>query len=277
MDSKQNIDDLVKNYRLPSAKTREQAWDELNSKLKKQNKKPGIKKWIFAAASVFVLMVLFGTIADNFLFIQKYSTDFNEQKTVLLPDQSEVKLSPNSRLIVNYGVLTGKRRLEFSGIGFFQINKGKKLTVKFGSGKITVLGTSFFVKSYNTIAPEIKCISGKVKIKAGSSAAVLEQGEGLVIEDGKKFKQIPVVEEQVLQEINGLYKWKNESLEHVFKNLEARYGYKVVSEETIKSRKFSGELDLKEMRTAIEIISVAMDLDYSIDHKNKMIRIEETE
>jgi len=278
MKLKHNIDDLVKNYQLPSAKTREQVWYELNSKINKQTKKPRIKKWIFAAASVFVLMLLFGTIADYLLFIQKYSTDFNEKKTVFLPDQSEVILSPNSLLIVNYGILSGKRRLEFSGHGMFQINKGKTLTVKFGSAKITVLGTSFVVKSYKNIAPEINCISGKVKLKTGRNVAVLKKGERFVIENGKELKQLPVTDDEILfQEINGFYKWKNESLENVFMLLEARFGYKVVSEKRIKNRKFSGELDVNELSTAIEIISVAMDLDYSIDHKNKMIRIEETE
>ena len=277
MKSKHNINELIRNYSPPSAKSKEEAWKELSSKMQKEQPKRNIKKWMFAAASVLAAAVLFAVLADSFLFVKKYSTGFGEQETVLLRDESEVVLAPNSEIRVNYSFLDGKRKLALSGQALFQVEPGREFTVKFNKGKVTVLGTRFTVKAYSNLQSEVKCLSGSVKVESGNMNSLLEKGEGVIVEKKSELKPIEVEEQKALEEVKGVFSWQNESLNRIFKTLEARLGYTVKAGEKLRNRKFTGEINMNEILSAGEILAFAMDVNYSVDHQNQIITFEEKE
>ncbi|MFW6309771.1 MAG: FecR family protein [Prolixibacteraceae bacterium] len=277
MKSKLNTDELVNHYRLPSGKSKEQAWNELISRIPKEKPERKIKSRMFAAASVLAAIVLFTILADSFLFVKKHSTNFGEQKAVVLPDDSEVMLAPNSTLKVNYSFLNGERNLDLSGQALFQVEPGRTFSVKFTNGKVTVIGTRFTVRAYDNLQSEIKCLSGSVKLKSDSKELILEKGDGVIIEKDLELKPIHVKEKRTLEEMNGVFFWQNEPLNRIFNVLEARFGYKVRASEKVENRKFTGEINMNGLQSAGEILAFAMELNYSIDHQNQIIAFEEKE
>ena len=268
------IDELLKSYSVPSSKTKEAAWEKLSIKLQPEKEKIFNVNGFLQIAAVLVLAVIFAFLADALVFVQKYSSDFAEQQIVVLQDDSKVILNPNSQLKVNYSFITGKRDLFLKGNALFDVEKGKEFSVKFQGGQVTVLGTRFSVVAYDNIAPEINCLSGKVKVKAQNEQKLLTQGEGAVITNQSEIKKIEVNKEKVLAEINGSYSWKNEKLEHIFNILEARFGYSIYAPDEIVNRKFTGTINMKDLEHTLEVLSFAMELKYSVNQKNKKVTFE---
>ena len=274
MKPKNNIDELVRNYQPASAKSKEEAWKELSARLQKEKSPNRIVHWIAAAAAFFAAAVVFAVLADNFLLTKNYSAGFGEQLTVVLPDDSEVSLNPNSSVKVKYSFITGRRKLSLTGQALFNVQKGKIFTVNFDGAKVTVLGTRFSIKSYEGIHPEVKCLSGSVEVLSENDKTVIHRGEGVEIVTNAEFKLLEVKPEEVLDEMAGKYYLRNKSMDQIVSLLEARLGYNVEAPPKLLSRKFTGEIDLKKPDSACEILSFAMDVNCKIDHQQKIITFE---
>lgn len=276
MKSEQNINELVKNYRPPSAKSKEEAWQQLNARMETEQPKQYKFGWLRLAAAFMAVAFISSVLADSFLFTEKYVTNFAEQQTIVLNDESEVLLNPNSELKVNYSFISGKRRLKLDGEALFDVKPGKTFSVEFNEGKVEVLGTRFIVTSYENIDSEVACITGSVKVKSGGDEAVLNRGEGIYIDDQSGLTSIKVEEKKILDEFKAIYSFQNETLNDIFRILEARSGYKVQASEDVLQRKFSGDLNLSEPEAVCDILSFAMNLNCSINHQSKIIKIETT-
>lgn len=274
MKQKGKINELVENYRPPSTKSKEEAWQELNARLQTKSTKHNQTNWLFMAAAIFAAVLILAVVADSLLFYQTYSTGFAEQKNLVLPDESEVLLNPNSHLKVNYSFINGQRKLELAGEAFFSVKPGKAFTVKFRSGKVKVLGTRFVVTSYKNIQPEVNCLSGKVKVKSGNKKAVLTSGEGVQVTTKNELKPLQKKAETVLKELQLNYTFENEPLKNIFSLIEAQSGYRIKAAENISERKFSGELNLAKPEKACNILSFAMDIGCTINHQLKTIQFE---
>lgn len=157
------------------AKTREEAWAELEQKL---NEAPVPKisnfkfqKTFFAIAASIILL------AGIFSLFRFYTTSVycpaGEHLSVALPDGSTVKLNAESRISYKKFWWNFARQVEFEGEAYFEVQKGKEFEVISRLGTTEVLGTSFNIYSrgdeYN-----VTCITGKVKVTSGTaSEAVL--------------------------------------------------------------------------------------------------------
>lgn len=278
MQSDKNIEKWVKGYRVPSEKSKEEAWLELKSKLP-SSKADEVhsfytKKRLYLAASVLIAAVLFSVIFNSVYGRRQFLTKGGEQQNIVLPDSTRITLNPSSKLMVHYSVVTGKRKLELDGEALFDVTPGKLFTVKFEGGKVSVLGTQFTVSAYKSTPSQINCISGKVKVSAGEKETLLSSGKGVIIDSHKNPLTVDVKNEVILAEIAGNYEWKNVPLHTVFNTIENYSGYQVSAPEEIKNRKFSGSVNLNNLEETCHILSYAMDLEYKIDEKTKTIVFE---
>lgn len=278
MSSDKNTEKWVKSYRVPSEKSKEEAWLELKSKLP-SSKADEVhsfytKKRLYLAASVLIAAVLFSVIFDSVYGRRQFLTKGGEQQKIVLPDSTRITLNPSSKLTVHYSVVTGKRKLELDGEALFNVTPGKLFTVKFEEGKVSVLGTKFTVSAYKNIPSQINCISGKVKVSAGEKETVLTSGKGVIIDSHKNPVTVHVKNEVVLAEISGKYEWQNVPLHTVFNTIENYSGYQISAPDEIKDRKFSGTVNLKNIEETCRILSYAMDLKYTIDEKANTIGFE---
>lgn len=278
MKVEQNIEKLVDNYQVPSTKQKEEAWNELISRLDVIPEKPVVllyrNKWFSLAASVLVAVLIFTFIADSFLRTQNYITLAGQQRIIQLPDNSTVTLNPRSELKVNYSFITGRRNIDLNGEALFTVNPGKTFSVKFSGGKVKVLGTIFTVSAYNNTIPKVNCISGSVKVKTEKQETILESGRGIVVKTGSELKPVDLNNAQVLSEINGDFSWNNEPLQNIFSILEIRFGYDIQASEGIKTRNFSGKINMQKLKPACDILSLAMDLECTINKQTKVVLFE---
>ncbi len=106
-----------------------------------------------------------------------------QQEIVLLPDGSEVKMNAASLLSFNEDTWEEKRELTLEGEAFFQVMKGSSFTVNTDYGAVTVLGTSFNVRTRGDKL-EVVCYTGKVNVTSSNADKDLLPGDGVRIERG---------------------------------------------------------------------------------------------
>lgn len=276
MENGKNIENLVRNYRVPSEKGSEEIWNGLKTKIERAPAYQIIplyrRKSFLLAASVLVAALFFTVLADRFLTTKKYYAATQQQ--IILPDNSRVTLNPRSELTVNYSFITGKRNLKLSGEALFEVNPGAPFTVKFEGGKVRVLGTVFTVEAYKNGVPKILCLEGSVAVTTRQNQVVLIPERGVELKNRSEMNPVTIKKEAALAEINGNFNWENEPLETIFVKLENRFGYHPVAAQEIRQRHFSGTMKMQELTAACETVAFAMDLKYRIDEQTKTIVFE---
>ena len=276
MENGKNIENLVRNYRVPSEKGSEEIWNGLKTKIELAPAYQTIpfyrRKGFLLAASFLFAALFFTVLADRFLNTKKYYAATQQQ--ISLPDSSQVTLNPRSELTVNYSFITGKRNLKLNGEALFEVNPGAPFSVKFDGGKVRVLGTVFTVEAYKNGVPKIQCLEGSVAVKSPQNQVVLNPERGVVLKSSSIMEPVTIKKEAALAGINGNFNWENEPLETIFVKLENRFGYHPIAAQEIRQRHFSGTMKMQELPAACETVAFAMDLKYRIDEEIKTIVFE---
>jgi ferric-dicitrate binding protein FerR (iron transport regulator) len=273
------IFEVTSGFEVPVLKTKKEVWLDLQKKIADDNKrtKPsrltkGSKMFFYSlAASILLLM--------GVLTLVKYSNTNitvprGEQLTVLLPDHSEVWLNAESNLEYSKFNWKNHRKIKFEGEAFFKITKGRKLKVNCKNGVVTVLGTSFNVFSRDEEL-EIKCFTGKVKVSSNNNPPVILQKNEAVkfisdspgIPDRYNFNSETAAEWR-----KGVYHFEDTSLRKVLNELERQFDVKVYSPKD-NHRKYTGYFKTGDLRKALDMICIPMNLRYNITDK-KTVRIE---
>ena len=137
----------------------------------------------FAGAAILALI-----IATTFYVLKELalSTGYAEQKTVELADGTEVTLSPNSRLVVNYTDHARQVTLT-QGEALFNVTKhqSRPFVVHIGSRKVIALGTSFEVRREDSrdLSFTVTLIEGRVAIEllAAPDLIPAEPGDAITL------------------------------------------------------------------------------------------------
>ncbi|MBX2921577.1 MAG: FecR domain-containing protein [Chitinophagaceae bacterium] len=145
-------------------------------------------KWRAAAAAILLLAsgyVFFfnnkGSGSQDQVVVQTFPA---ENKQILLPDGSEVKLSANTTL--EYASdFKNQRDIIFSGEGFFKVTKdpGHPFKIMLPDNLVVeVVGTSFNINSYhNAISTSLLVTEGVVKVHKGEALlGTLTKGEQII-------------------------------------------------------------------------------------------------
>lgn len=157
-----------------SEDTIEKEWQNFQQKI--NTSKPAILKtgsflslspvrWAIAAsisAIVLTLVVVWQQAKDSWIIYESG----NHVLTITLPDSSHVWLNQNSTLKVREDFTN--RQVKLTGEGFFGIQRNEKspFIVKTAQGAVTVLGTSFNVKSNDSVSI-VSVLSGRVGVESG--------------------------------------------------------------------------------------------------------------
>lgn len=119
------------------------------------------------------------------------SVTTNEIKTDTLPDGSTITQNKNSTLSYPATFAAKDRTVELSGEAFFNVwhDRQRPFIIKVSNVQITVLGTSFNVKSNGKIT-EVIVETGIVRIQRRRQTATLHPGEKLTATDtSARFKK----------------------------------------------------------------------------------------
>lgn len=223
------------------------AFDKVSRKIENRQRKRQLALYYKAIAAVIILVTIFSAV----FYFYKPITYISKQSIVFvdLPDESAVMLNKNSE-IKYYPNLLGRRKTKLTGEAFFDVkrNEKKPFVIDAGNTKVEVLGTSFYVSSYNPkVTTSVTVTSGRVMVRGklselGERDIILQKGESGTIDYIKKsLKKKEVVDQNEFVWNTGRLVYRAEDLEMVLNDLSKFYDLNIkIQSIDISNLKFTG-------------------------------------
>ncbi|SEL17577.1 FecR family protein [Maribacter orientalis] len=243
----------------------DKAWESIEQYKTKEETKVFIlspfKKFLRVAAVIAVLL------AGSFFYLntlnESFTTDYAENKSITLPDASEVILNAESELAFSEKKWDKNRNVNLKGEAYFKVAKGKKFTVKTTQGLVTVLGTQFNVETRKNYF-EVTCFEGLVSVTINGKETKLPAGNSILTIDGNTTMMKATV--------NGVPSWlskessfKSIPLHYVMDELERQYNIEVVTEGIDTAQLFTGTFSNDNLELALKSISVPLQIKFNLD------------
>jgi transmembrane sensor len=217
---------------------------------------------------VFVAVVVVASAFAATLYFKKapvnsISFSNTENNLLVLPDSSKVLLNRNSSLTFSSGETT--REAILHGEAMFEIEEQTiPFTVLASGVSVTVLGTSFIVKSYTDSSVQVTVISGKVNVQFNNQETTLVSGEkSLTTHSGTLAKSVnddPNFNSWYTRKLE----FKNTELETVLKLVEELYQVSFrVNEKKILGCRFTGKFDNTRLEDVLKTLAFSLDIEFT--------------
>lgn len=193
---------------------------------------------------------------------------------VALPDGTQVRLGPNSRLTYPQSFDGENREVELTGQAFFSVakNKDKPFIVRTPNMDVTAIGTAFEVFNY-TYENKLETIllEGKVKVDVEDpvttkrQAVFLTPDEMLVYDKQNNRVQVKPVDAGVYSawREKGILTFENERLSRILSRLEPWFGQKIkCSKEIAEKYRFTFKVRDESLERILFILSNASPVKY---------------
>lgn len=249
---------------------KEEAFDKIKTTLAvtKTNKKvvKFIPTWMYGAVASIALLISFLYINNNSV---DFSTNYGEQLTITLPDNSKAYLSPKSEITYKKRKWDTQRELFLKGKAYFEVEKGKSFTVKSNEGNVTVLGTKFTVNTSENYF-EVKCYEGKVKVTSKSK-------EEVILTKGKAYRNYSNSSEkwEFLDKtpswIKGESSFNNTPLHQVIKALENQFKLNFDASRIDTSLRFTGTFTHEDVTIALQTVFAPMKISYKLAENSSVV------
>jgi len=233
------LDELNDSLSIPFDKSREEVWETVRQKTENSPKPRTVilrKRRLMWAAAVMIILIGSGLVIRFFHYTVK--SEAGQIAEFFLPDGSKVSLSPQSK--VTYFPLwwVVERKLTLKGEAFFEVQKGKRFSVKSSRGITSVLGTSFDIyarpDNYRVI-----CYTGRVKVETrknkneiiltpGDKAEINTHGEIVFSKDSNPKQYVSWLYNQ--------YVFTSAPIQYVLDELSRRYNVTITSQHKIEGR-----------------------------------------
>lgn len=180
-----------------------------------------------------------------------------------------------STLSFNENTWEEQRELTLEGEAFFQVIKGSSFVVNTDFGAVTVLGTSFNVRTRGEKL-EVFCYTGKVNVSSSNADKDLLPGDGVRIEKGTVTKTWQKAEEEPGW-MNGLTFFDDPGvpLSEAIEELANIFGIEVLEESYPDSLTYRGFIRHSDVNEAIEVVMGQNSnyLKYEYDPENNTLRV----
>ncbi|MGV8814383.1 MAG: FecR family protein [Gelidibacter sp.] len=217
------------------------------------------------------------TLKDQKVVFNTLIVPYGKRSSIELADGSKVWLNSGSKLVFPAAFTKEKREVYLEGEGIFEVAHDAlhPFIVKSGDQNIEVLGTIFNVSNYNddhAINTVLK--SGSVKISYNNSKS-LNFNESVVLSpntmavydrNDNSIKTQKVDVQKYFSWRDGIFIFKNDSLESIMKKVSRYYNIAIViNDKELASTTFSGFLDVNEnVENVIKTIQETTKFDYTI-------------
>lgn len=260
--------------------------NQLNLYDKPKAKKIPLKRFIFAVASIVLLLVFNfslvkyfegkgNTYTERSLVVQ---TNKDDKTNIYLPDSSVIILSESTKLEYPPSFGETNRTINFLGKAYFKVARNEKstFTVNVENSKVEVLGTEFNIDAaFNVNADwkdviEVSLVTGSVKITPD-----VNRPEHVFLEPGNKAIYNKVTGELVVEEISTReIAWLNKklvfnavSLDQILVDLGKTYGVYIPSDhlpEKLLNDKFTAVFDNRSLEEILDILTKYYRFNYRI-------------
>lgn len=246
----------------------------IQMRIEKKQRVIALNSWPLRVAAALIIaavsfVLLIGTGADDV----EFQTAFGEQKSIVLPDGSNVRLNGNSS--VRYASAWDEdddREIWISGEGFFDVmhtaNHQPFIVHTSQMVDVRVLGTRFNVKARRE-KTEVMLESGKVRLQMTADpehdTLTMKPGDLVTLMKGQRKKETVVAGRYASWKDNKLY-FSQTPLREVAKILEDTYGFKVeFRNKSLANRKLSGEIQSGKGEDILTAIRESLDVKISAD------------
>ncbi len=236
----------------------------------------------------------------------KVSTRRGKQSEVILADGTHIWLNSESTIQYPVNVNSSEVNVYLTGEAYFDVHKNpeRKFIVNAGELKISVLGTSFNVKSYEdeeTIEATLEegkiSITGKIAQKELTKPLILEPNQRAIFNRKSKAYKIaqinsddqvdslqgqdrPSVELTLHAETklytswkDGVLSFKNERFEDLAEEMERWFNVQIIIEyEYLKDARYTGVFENESIERALKALSLSLPFEYEIDQDIVIIK-----
>ena len=219
------------------------------------------KKFLSVAAAVAILLT--GTYFYVNSLDEQISTQYAEKKEIVLPDNSEVVLNADSRLIYSKKNWNANRNISLEGEAFFKVAKGKRFTVATEAGEVAVLGTQFNVENRKGFF-EVTCFEGLVSVSFNGKETKLPAGSSFVAIDG----QIVTDEKQnsiIPSWINAESTFKSIPLKFVLNEFQRQHNIIVETKNIDTNLLYTGSFSNTDANLALQSISTPSRIKFTLE------------
>ncbi len=219
------------------------------------------KKFLSVAAAVAILLT--GTYFYVNSLDEQISTQYAEKKEIVLPDNSEVVLNADSRLIYSNKNWNANRNISLEGEAFFKVAKGKRFTVATEAGEVAVLGTQFNVEDRKGFF-EVTCFEGLVSVSFNGKETKLPAGSSFVAIDG----QIVTDEKQnsiIPSWINAESTFKSIPLKFVLNEFQRQHNIIVETKNIDTNLLYTGSFSNTDANLALQSISTPSRIKFTLE------------
>lgn len=188
---------------------------------------------------------------------------------VLLDDGTEVWLNADSKLKYPIVFSGESREVVLSGEAYFDVKKDTRpFVVSLESGDITVLGTSFGVRAYLGDPNYTTLVRGSVCFTSlRQEQVVLTPGEQAVVDISGTLEIRNVDVEEFVGWKDGVFVFKNKSLNAIMDVLERWYSVKTVfQDDSLKELEYTGNLERYDsINVFLQLLKRLKDIHYKIE------------
>lgn len=218
--------------------------------------------------------------------LREISMDKGQRGNITLSDGTKVVLNADSKIILPDVFKADKREITLKGEAFLDVahDADRPFVISIDDAVVEVLGTSFGVRSYpDDESVQVVVSNGKVSLGAkeesNTSNAVLSAGEmgQLYMSDHRIVKKVVEDMDLFLGWKEGWLKFKDTSMEKVARDLERKYDVDIeFADERLKDLMLTAELKSRSFERNMEVISISLGIEYSINQEVATFYQEET-
>ncbi len=255
---------------------------------KNAEKKKPVMRYLWASMKIAAVVAMLAFIIhkeyqdyrlEHSTDVQTVTVPAGQRASLILADGTTVWLNSNSTLkYPANGFHSKNRKVTLEGEGYSEVAHDEKhpFIVETEKYDIRVLGTTFNVSAYpNSDMFETSLIEGKVTVYQPDTQheVTLKPHEKVEAKNGKLYKETFSSDNDFLWRM-GIYSFKDEPLETVFKKLEQYYEVKIINKnEEIASRPCTGKFRQKEgIEHVMKVLQKYVKFNYTQDdEKNQII------
>ncbi|MEP3211072.1 MAG: FecR family protein [Maribacter sp.] len=219
------------------------------------------KKFLRVAAAIVILLT--GTYFYVNSLDATVSTQYAENKEIVLPDNSEVVLNADSKVTYNKKNWDTNRNIALEGEAFFKVAKGKRFTVATDAGEVAVLGTQFNVENRKDFF-EVTCFEGLVSVSFNGKETKLPAGSSFVAIDGKIIsEEAPVA--KTPSWINAESSFKSIPLKYVLDEFQRQHNIIVETKNIDTNLLYTGSFSNTDANLALQSISTPSRIKFKLE------------
>lgn len=198
---------------------------------------------------------------------------------VTLADGTRVWLNAGTKLTYPVAFVGDERHVRLEGEAYFEVKRDedKPFVVDLNGMKVTVLGTSFNLKSFKEDGrTTATLVSGKVEVEAGARKIVLEPNQQANLFVGKDSLEIREVDAEAYRAwTKGQFVFRRERLESILDDVARWYNVTVFYEQAgAKDIVFSGIMErFADISETLKMLEKTGKVSFAVDEKKIIVRL----